>query len=193
MCVWGVGTFEPEPWNLNSMRRWWRVGNAVRNAGAVARSRRNCSICSLRVATERANFMYGSRKSDRNTGLVSGLARTPCGSRPLLFPHFLERQSSTDRDDLEDGMRWVGWHSQLMNSFPRSNADLRWIERGTLLGQLLVSLFCALKFFESEAFGGIYQVACTGCHHVSMESRFSSDAGGPRRGFHRIDRAPAPR
>jgi hypothetical protein len=28
---------------------------------------------------------------------------------------------------------------------------------------------------------------------VSMESRFSSDAGGPRRGFHRIDRAPAPR
>jgi hypothetical protein len=28
---------------------------------------------------------------------------------------------------------------------------------------------------------------------MPMESRFSSDAGGPRRGFHRIDRAPAPR
>ena len=137
--------------------------------------------------------MYGSRKSDRNRGPVSGLAPTPCGSRPLLFPHFLERQSSTDRNDIEDGMRWVGWHSQLMNSFPRSNADLRWIELGTLLGQFLASLFRALIFFASEAFGGIYQVACTGCHHVSMESRFSSDAGGPRRGFHRIDRAPAPR
>jgi hypothetical protein len=104
MCVWGVGTFEPEPWNLNSIRRWWREGNAVRNAGAVARSRRNCSICSLRVGAERANFMYGSRKSDRNRGLVSGLARTPCGLSPLLFPHFLERQSSTDRNDIEDRM-----------------------------------------------------------------------------------------
>jgi hypothetical protein len=66
----------------------------------------------------------------------------------------LERQSSTDRNDIEDGMRWVGWHSQLMNSFPRSNADLRCIELGTLLGQLLASLFCALMFFESEALGG---------------------------------------
>jgi hypothetical protein len=191
MCVWGVGTLESEPWNLNSIRRWWRSGNAVRNTGAVARSRRNCSICSLRLGTERASFMYGSRKSDRTIGLVSGLARTPCGSRPLLFPHFLERQSSTDRDYVENGMRWVGWHSQLMNSFPCSNADVRWIEFGPLLRQLLTSLFRTLIFFASEAFGGIYQVACRGCHHVSMQSRFSSDAGGPRRGFHRIDRAPA--
>jgi hypothetical protein len=42
-----------------------------------------------------------------------------------------------------------------MNSFPRSNADLRCIELGTLLGQLLASLFCALMFFESEALGGV--------------------------------------
>jgi len=193
MCVWGVGTLEPEPSKLNSIRRWWRVGNAVRNTGAVARSRRNCSICSLRVGAERANFMYGSRKWDRNVGLVSRLARTPCGSYPLLCPHLLERQASTDRDDIEDGMRWVGWHSQLMNSFPRSNADVRRIELGTLLGQLLASLVCALKFFESEAFGGIYQVACPGYRHMPRGPRFSSDAGGPRRGFHRIDRAPAPR
>jgi hypothetical protein len=137
--------------------------------------------------------MYGSRKSDRNRGLVSGLARTPCGSSPFLFPHFLERQSSTDRNDIEDGMRWVGWHSQLMNSFPRSNADVRRIELGTLLGQFLASLFRALIFFASEAFGGIYQVAYGRCHDVLMERGFSSDAGGPRRGFHRIDRAPVPR
>jgi len=136
--------------------------------------------------------MYGSRKSDRNRGPVSGLAPTPCGSRPLLFPHFLERQSSTDRNDIEDGMRWVGWHSQLMNSFPRSNTDLRWIERGTLLGQLLASLFCALKFFESEAFGGVCQVACSGYRHRPREPRVSSVAGGPR-DLHRIDRAPEPR
>src|SRR5499433_2071664 len=113
--------------------------------------------------------MYGSRKSDRNLGLVSGLARTLCGSRPLLFPHFLERQSSTDRNDIEDRMRWVGWHSQLMNSFPCSNADVRRIELGTPLGQRLASLFCALIFFASEAFGGIYQVAYKRCHHVLME------------------------
>jgi hypothetical protein len=94
-------------------------------------------------------------------GLVSGLRRTPCGPRPLLFPHFLERQSSTDRNDIEDGMRWVGWHSQLMNTFPCSDADVRRIEFGTLLGQLLASLFRALIFLASEAFGGIYQVACT--------------------------------
>src|SRR5215813_6951718 len=192
MCVWGVGTLEPEPWKLNSIRRWWRAGNAVRNTGAVARSRRNCSICSVRVGAERVNFMNGSRKSDRNVALLSGLARTPCGSRPLLFPHFLERQSSTDRNDIEDGMRRVGWHSQLMNSFPCSNADVRRIELGTLLGQLLASLFCALKFFESEAFSGIGQLARTGCRHGSMEPRLSSDAGGPR-ALHRIDRAPEPR
>ena len=190
MCVWGVGTLEPEPWNLNSIRRWWRVGNAVRNTGAVARSRRNCSICSLRVGAERPNFMYGSRKSDCDRGLVSGLARTPCGSGPLLCPHFLERQASTDRND---GMRRVGWHSQLMNSFPCSNADVRRIELGTLLGQFLASLFRALIFLGGEALGKIYQLACTGCRHVSMEPRLSSDAAGPRRGFHRIDRAPAPR
>ena len=89
-------------------------------------------------------------------------------------------------------MRWVGWHSQLMNSFPCSNADVRRIELGTLLGQLLASLFPALIFFASEAFGGIYQVVCTGCRHVSMELRLNSDAGGPR-DLHRTYRAPEPR
>ena len=97
-----------------------------------------------------------------------------------------------DRNDIEDGMRRVGWQSQLMNSFPCSNADVRRIELGTLLDQLLSSFFCALKFFESEAFGGIDQLAGTGCRHGSMDPRLSSDAGD-RRALHRIDRAPAPR
>jgi hypothetical protein len=74
----------------------------------------------------------------------------------LLFPHFLKRQSSTDRDHIKDGMRGVGWHSQLMNSFPGSNADLRRVAIGTLLGQLLASLFRAHGFFGSELIGGIY-------------------------------------
>jgi len=52
-------------------------------------------------------------------------------------------------------MRWVGRHPQLMNSFPRSNADVRRIDVGTLLGQLLASLFRALIFIASEAFGRI--------------------------------------
>jgi hypothetical protein len=42
-------------------------------------------------------------------------------------------------------MRWLGWHSLLMNSFPCSNADVRRIELGTLLGQVLASLFPALS------------------------------------------------
>ena len=66
-------------------------------------------------------------------------------------------------------MTWVGWHAQLMNSFPGSNAHLRRIEVGTLLGQLLTSLLGALIFFAREAFGRIYQVAYAGCRHVSME------------------------
>jgi hypothetical protein len=53
-------------------------------------------------------------------------------------------------------MRWVGWHAQLMNSFPGPNADVRRVQVGTLLGQLLASLFRALIFLTSYAFGGIY-------------------------------------
>lgn len=51
-------------------------------------------------------------------------------------------------------MRWVGWHSQLMNSFPCPNADRR-VEVGTLLGQILASSFRALMFLAGEAFDGI--------------------------------------
>jgi len=156
MCVWGVGTLEPEPWNLNSMRRCCTVGNAARNTGAVVRSRRDCSICALRVGAETANFMYDSRKSHSNMAAVSGPARSPRGSRPLLFPHFLQRQSRANRNYIEDRMRWVGWHAQLMNSFPGPNADVRRVQVGTLLGQLLASLFRALIFLTSYAFGGIY-------------------------------------
>ena len=111
--------------------------------------------------------MYGSLIALQ--AAVSASVPGPRGSCPLLFAHFLERQASTDRNDIEDGMRWVRWHSQLMNSFPRSNADVRRIELGTLLGQFLASLFRALIFFASEAFGGIYQVAYKRCHHVLME------------------------
>ena len=64
-------------------------------------------------------------------------------------------------------MRWVGWHSQLMNSLPGSNADIGRIEVGTLLRELLASLFRALIFFASNALGGIYQVAATRGRHVS--------------------------
>lgn len=90
-----------------------------------------------------------------------------------------------------DGMRWVGWHSQLMNSFPCSNAGVRRIELRPLLGQLLASPFPALIFF-GEAFGGIYQIARSGYRHMPMEPRLSSVAGGPR-DLHRTDRAPVPR
>jgi hypothetical protein len=87
---------------------------------------------------------------------VSPSVPGPGGSCPLLFAHFLERQSSTDRDYIEYGMRRVGRHAQLMNSFPCSNAHVRRIEVGTLLGQLLASFFRALTFFASKAFGRIY-------------------------------------
>jgi len=138
------------------MRRCWSVGNAVRNTGAVARSRRNCSICALRVGAETTNFMYDSWKSHRSVAPVSSPVRSPRGSRPLLFAHVLERQSSANRNYIEDGMRWIRWHSQLMNSFPCSNAYVRRIQVGTLLGQLLAPLFRSLIFFASEAFGRIY-------------------------------------
>ena len=79
-----------------------------------------------------------------------------------------------------------------MDSLPRSNADLRRIEIGALLGQLLASLFGALKFLVSQAFGwSLYQVAGAGRRHVSS-ARLSSGAGrlgGP----HRIARDPGPR
>jgi hypothetical protein len=76
--------------------------------------------------------MYGSRIAIQVA--VSASVSGPRGSCPLLFAHFLECQSSTDRDYIEYGMRRVGWHAQLMNSFPRSNADPRRIEIGALLG-----------------------------------------------------------
>ena len=89
-------------------------------------------------------------------------------------------------------MRGVGWHSQFMDPFPRSNADIRRIEVRTLLGELETSLFGALEFFVGEAFGSIrYQVACTGRRHVWI-AQLSSDAGGPR-DVHRIGRDPEPR
>jgi hypothetical protein len=75
-------------------------------------------------------------------------------------------------------MSGVGWHSQFMDSFPRSNANARRIELRTLLGEFLTSLFGALKFFVSEAFGSaLYQVACMGRRHVSLRYRFRSRPG----------------
>ena len=76
--------------------------------------------------------MYGSRIAIQAS--VSAAAPGPRGPCPLFFAHLLERQSSTDRDHIEYGMPRVGRHAQLMNSFPRSNADLRRIEIGALLG-----------------------------------------------------------
>jgi len=89
-------------------------------------------------------------------------------------------------------MRRVRRQTQRVNSLPRSNADLRRIEIGALLGKLLASLFRTLKFFVSEAFGwSPYQVAGAGRRHVSS-ARLSNGAGrlgGP----HRIARGPGPR
>ncbi len=98
--------------------------------------------------------MYGSRIAIQ--AAVSASLPGPSGSCPLFFAHFLKRQSSTDRDYIEYGMRRVGWHAQLMNSFPCSNADVRRIEVGSLLGELQASFFRALMFLASEAFGGIH-------------------------------------
>ena len=114
------------------------------------------------------------------------------GSRPLFFADFLERQSSTDGDYIEYGVRRVGRHAQLMNSLPRSNADLGRIEIGALLGQLLASLFGPLEFFVSQALGrSPDQVTGAGRRHGSGV-RLSNGAG--RRGDpHRIARDPGPR
>jgi len=70
-------------------------------------------------------------------------------------------------------MRWVGWHAQLMDSFPRSNAHIGRIQVGALFGELQASLFGALILFVSEALGGrLYQVECTGRRHVSLDPKF---------------------
>ena len=60
-------------------------------------------------------------------------------------------------------MRRVRRQAQRVNSFPGSNADIRRIEVGALLGQLQAPLFAALEFFVSEAFGrSLYQVTGAG-------------------------------
>jgi len=127
--------------------------------------------------------MYGSRKSDRSGrrfqwATCCSLApsapisvRSSGRSHPLLFPHLLKRQSCADRDYIKNGMRRVGRQAQLVNLFPRSNANIRRVEVGTLLGQLLASLFGALIFFLCKALGGsLDQVACARQRHTSMKA-----------------------
>lgn len=96
------------------------------------------------------------------------------------------------RDYIEDRMRGIRRQPQRVKSFPGSNADVRGIEIRTLLGKLLVSLFGALRFLVSEAFGrSSYEVVGAGRRHVSSP-RLNNDAGrlgGP----HRIARDPGPR
>jgi hypothetical protein len=69
-------------------------------------------------------------------------------------------------------MRRIRRQAQRVNPFPRSNANVRRIEIRALLGQLLPSLFGALKFFVSEAFSRtLYQLTgAGGCGHVSSGS-----------------------
>jgi hypothetical protein len=81
-------------------------------------------------------------------------ARSSRGPRPLLFLHLSKRQSCADGDYIEDRMCWVGRQAQLVNLLPRSNADLRRIEVGALLGQVLASLFGTLRLFMREALTG---------------------------------------
>lgn len=72
-------------------------------------------------------------------------------------------------------MRWVGRQPQLMNLFPRSNANVGRIEIRTLLGELMASPFGALIFFVREALGGsLNQVACAGQRHMSGGCVFCS-------------------
>src|ERR1700746_69025 len=95
------------------------------------------------------------------------------GSRPLLFPHFCKRQSCAYGDYIEDGMRWVGREAQLVNLLPGSNAHVRRIEVGALLGQLLASFLGTLGCFMREALGGSPdQVTCVGQRHMPMENEF---------------------
>ena len=92
------------------------------------------------------------------------------GSRPLLFPHLRKRQSCADCDYIEDGVRWVGRQAQLVNPFPYSNPNVRRIEVGTLLRQLLASLLGSLICFMREAVGRSHgEVACVGQRHISMQ------------------------
>lgn len=101
------------------------------------------------------------------------------GSRPLLLPHLCKRQSCADSDDIEDGMPWVGRQAQLVDPLPRSNAHIRRIAVGALLGQLLPSFLRALGFFMREALGGSPdQIACVGRRHilVSAASRWRDQA-----------------
>jgi hypothetical protein len=150
----------------------------------VARSRRNCSIRSWRAAAEGANLMCRSRGSDRSqrqyqwaTCSLMPLAAISiggsCGPRPLLLPHLCKRQSCADGDYIEDRMPRVGRQAQLVNLLPRSNAHVRRIAVGALLGQLLPSLLGTLRFFMCEALGGSPdQIGCMGQCHISMEHQF---------------------
>ena len=81
-------------------------------------------------------------------------ARRSRGARPLLFLHLRKRQPCADGDYIEDGMGWVGRQAQLVNLFPRANADVRRIEVGALLGQVLASLFGTLRLFMRQALTG---------------------------------------
>ncbi len=134
--------------------------------------------------------MYGSRKPDRSERHVqwatcSSLARSAPvsvrssrGPRPLLFPHFVKRQSRADRDYIEDGMPWVGRQAQLVNLFPRSNANVGRIVLGTLLSEIVASLFRARILFMRETLGESRdEGACAGQRHVSIDSSFSCVAG----------------
>ena len=51
-------------------------------------------------------------------------------------------------------MGWVGRQAQLVNLLPRANADVRRIEVGALLGQVLASLFGTLRLFMRKALTG---------------------------------------
>ena len=76
------------------------------------------------------------------------------GSRALLFLHLRKRQSCADSDYIEDGMCRIGRQAQLVNLLPRANADVRRIEVGALLGQVLASLFGTLRLFMRQALTG---------------------------------------
>jgi len=64
-------------------------------------------------------------------------------------------------------MRWVGRQAELVDLLPCSNAHRGGIEVGSLLGQLLPSLFGTLRFVRREGLSVIFaQIARAGQRHM---------------------------
>jgi hypothetical protein len=73
-------------------------------------------------------------------------------TRALLLSDLREREPGVDRDDTEDRMPRIVWQAQCVQLFPRSNANVRWIQLRPLFRQLVSPSLCAFTFFECKTF-----------------------------------------